>query len=103
VGKKQNKYLKIFVVVVVVIVGLHFIPVYSRTGRISAYTTSTSGIEIQSSVCIGYTAFNNRDYRVVLGGFGGFSNDKKHFHQSNNLYDNPGSCDEPIRQRLYIF
>jgi hypothetical protein len=101
VSNKQKKYLKIFTVVLVLIVGLHFVPVYSRRGHIGAKPDPVTGIS--SSLCIGYTNFSDRNYRAVLGGIGGFFDDKKNFHPSDNLYDTSASCNEPIILRLYIF
>jgi len=90
VGKKQKKYLKIIAVALVIIGGLHFVPIYSRTGYINYGP---------NAVCIGSDDPNfvgNDNHRVILLGLSGFNDEK------NRLTDDTATCGPHVHLHLYI-
>jgi hypothetical protein len=100
VSKRTKKYLKIFTVLLVIVVGFHFIPIYSQPGY---GDPSPPNGGISNNVCIGYTQFGERNYRVMSGGLDDFRANKKYFHVTHDINEAGSQCSTPVYLRLYIF
>jgi hypothetical protein len=97
---KQKKVIIFSTIVLLVLLALHFIPVYNQSGVIDR------GL---ANVCIGYTNPVPLYHRLITGGNKGFNDDKKDFKVAK-LANNGGGiiasgdygCAEPVTLRLYL-
>jgi hypothetical protein len=96
---KNKKILKIVVLLLVVITGLHFVPVYSKVGSLDKESIAKPGT-ISPDLCqgyIGYRAPLKDDYHLVFNGLGGFKTDKSILKPPDIR-----GCEDYVHLRLYI-
>jgi len=84
--KKHKKLLQIGAIVIVILLGLHFVPFDNRTGYLNRV----------DNLCIGYGSPVDVNYRWITGGVNTWDNDL------SNLSDKNPGCSEPVHLRLYI-
>jgi hypothetical protein len=83
----RNKKIKTAIIALLIIAGLHFVPVYSKTGYLNqpAYSGPDG---VSSNLCIGYLQPVNDAYRVITLGLKGFKDDKQILVSDNSK----GAC-----------
>ena len=85
---KKAKLFKVTVILLVIIAGLHFVPVYSRIGYLK---------DSPANLCIAYPKPLDDHYRLILNWINGFNQDRRGLTQGQGL-----SCAPWVHLRLYL-